>query len=338
MKASASAAVYVVSRCSVPRCTATRRAAARSGELSVPTAKVCSRSPRSASISRCDRGDEARVQAAGEEHADGHVAHELALDRPDEDVAGPAQRLGRGGRAGTAWARHPRQAVGDGAGEAQQAVLRASTRSRAGTARRARCHSARTPPSPRRSACGPPRWAQYSGLMPTGSRAATKRPSAAAMTNANIPFELGEAASARAPRAAAARPRCRSRSRTLLAAQARADLGVVVDLAVADEPDVLALVDERLAPAADVDDRQARVWPSQLPPTSTQPLSSGPRWTSLLQHPLERRPVRSCRARQRFRTCQAATRRERGLTAGRSRRRPPSRSPRRPRRRARRRQ
>ena len=34
----------------------------------------------------------------------------------------------------------------------------------------------------------PSRRAQYSGLMPTGSRAATKRPSRPAMTNANMPL------------------------------------------------------------------------------------------------------------------------------------------------------
>ena len=119
----------------------------------------------------------------------------------------PADLLGRAGvasgRPAEPRARRRRTAPGRAA---------ASSSGRAGTPRRSAASRGRRRPSRRRSATLPPRWAQYSGLMPTGSRAARKRPSRPASTNANMPLSSVERVGPVAGRPGAARPRCRTRS------------------------------------------------------------------------------------------------------------------------------
>ena len=123
------------------------------------------------------------------------------------------------------------------------------------------------------------RCAQYSGLMPTGSRAATKRPSSAAATEREHAVELVRAPRARARRAAAARPRCRSRSappgRRAGRGRPRGCRPRRCRRARTRPRGARAAAGRRSTSTID-----RRRWPSQASPTSTDPVSSGPRWAT----------------------------------------------------------
>ena len=257
-------------------CAATSRAAARSGESSVPTAKVCSRSP--LREHPCgDRRDEARVQAAGEERADGHVAHELALHGGDQRVAGPAQPLlGR---------RRLEQVLRDRAGEAHEPAARrprAARRERldvglpvgiervhlAGEAHRAVPSRPVQGFDPDRVACG-----DEAAVVGRGDHRVH-------------PVEPGERLG----------PVCVEQQQRdlvvgvgqrLRAAEPGAHVLVVVDLAVADEPEPALGVLERLLAVLEVDDRQP---PMAKPGVADLDRSGvvGPAVGDTLEHPLER--------------------------------------------------
>lgn len=96
--------------CTEPMCATTLRAAARSGESARPMATVQARPPgllAAAALHPPRReaggggGDEGGVEAAREQHAVGHVAHELRLDGALE---GGRMRGGTAaGSAGAPW-------------------------------------------------------------------------------------------------------------------------------------------------------------------------------------------------------------------------------------------
>ena len=185
---------------------------------------------RAAPAGRRDRRDERRVQPAGEEHADRARRPSSGGGRRDEHVARAARTTRCAPGSGPA----PLEVVGHGAAKRRSpssGVHAQPGRERldAGLPVRRRRRA-----SPTRSGVRSPRRDQYSGLMPTGSRAATKRPSRPAITNANMPLRR-RAPAARTRRAGAARPRCRSVVRICPRVQPGAHVLVVVDLAVADQ-------------------------------------------------------------------------------------------------------
>ena len=219
-----------------------------------------------------DRGDEAGVQAAGEEHADGDVAHHLAVDRVDERLARAEPQVGAG--------RQRDELVGHRARRSAPARPPASTRGPAGTARRRAASRGRTRASRSRSAPGRrsalPGGVQYSGLIPTGSRAATKRPSSRGhheRVHAVEPLQRLRAVLVEQVQ----RDLVVGGREDLAPLEPGADVLVVVDLAVADQERVGRAVRRGCAPpsTSTIDSRR---WPSQLPSTWTVPRSSGPRW------------------------------------------------------------
>ena len=70
-----------------------------------------------------DRRDQGRVEAAGEEDADRDVAHHLALDRVDQHQPGPHQGVARHVLGGDLARRGGEQGAGDGRREPDQAGL-----------------------------------------------------------------------------------------------------------------------------------------------------------------------------------------------------------------------
>ena len=266
-------------------CSATDARGREVGRVSACRRRRSAAARRARRVPRGDRRDEARVQAAGEEHADGHVAHELALDGVDEHVARAAQDVRRRGGAGLG---RPGMHSARRAPRARSARGRpaASTRSRAGRARRTAASRASKACISDAKRARSPRRAQYSGLIPTGSRAATKRPSSPATTNANMPLSSASAQwpalvdevqrdlvvravtnwwasrrAARGPRRGCRPRRCRRATR-------------------------LAVVDERLVAAVDVDDRQPPV-PEPARPTPNAAVVIGSAVRKPLEHPLE---------------------------------------------------
>jgi len=212
-------------------------------------------------MARRDRGDDRRVQPAGEEHADGDVAHHLALHRVDQDLARRGERLqGRLGQLAPVRSRARGRLVADvddGVGEALEAAL-----GRPVTARREAlderhpigCEGADL----RREAHAAVALRPVQRLDPDRVAGRQEAAVVAGDEEREHALELGQrrgtALVEQVQRDLVVRARLKLRR-----AERGAHLLVVVDLAVADEPDVASRVGERLAPAADVDDRQPPV-------------------------------------------------------------------------------
>ena len=127
--------------------------------------------------------------------------------------------------------------------------------------------------------------------MPTGSRAATKRPSRPAITNANMPL------SSPSPSIPRSSIRCSATSLSEVVSSSRstrpgADLLVVVDLAVADEVGALVAGAQRLLAAAHVDDREPAV-PEPAAVELHRAAVVGPAMREPLEHPLQRFGIRA---------------------------------------------
>ena len=248
-------------------CSATWRAAARSGEPPRCRPRTSAGAARAREVARRDRRHERRVEPAGEEDADGDVAHHLALDARSSVSRVPAQqRLAVGDRL---------ERLGHRGGEAREPLLgrpRAAGRERLDErpASRGRRRASRRRSGPRRSLRPVER------LDADRVAGGDEAPVPAGITNANMPFS---SASAARPRSSI---RCSATSLSERGQQrgrrAPPDLLVVVDLAVADQPHAVARAQRLLPPPTST--IESRRCPSQLPSTSTAPRSSGPRCAS----------------------------------------------------------
>jgi hypothetical protein len=237
--ATASAAVYTLSWCSVPEEARHCPGRQQVGRVAQPNREGLQ--PRAAlgQVALRDRRHDARVEAAAQEDADGHVAHHLTLDRPDENLARVTSGGGRHGR-----------------GEPHETALRRPVVPRrehldvalpVAVERRHLRREPHAPPAP-----GPverldtDRVARREEALARPGEDEGEHPAELVERVGPVLIDQveGDLVVRRRPKARVGEP--------------TADRLVVVDLAVADEPQIAGRA-ERLRAALDVDDRQAPV-------------------------------------------------------------------------------